>query len=50
MLVNGVWVVFGIYKIGKMDIKEMVCELGSERLKDVVLIVCEVGDVVICNR
>jgi ectoine hydroxylase-related dioxygenase (phytanoyl-CoA dioxygenase family) len=48
--VNGVWVVPGTHKLGKMDIPTMVAESGSERLKDAVPIVCEAGDVVICNR
>lgn len=48
--VNGVWVVPGTHKLGKMDIKAMVEESGGERLKDAVPIVCEAGDVVMCNR
>ena len=48
--VNGVWVVPGTHKLGKMDIPTMVAESGSERLRDAVPIVCEAGDVVICNR
>ncbi|WP_306252814.1 phytanoyl-CoA dioxygenase family protein [Parvularcula sp. IMCC14364] len=48
--VNGVWVVPGTHKLGKLNIKEMVEESGSARLKGAVPIVCEPGDVVICNR
>lgn len=48
--VNGVWLVPGTHKMGKLDITEMVRESGSERLKDAVPIVCDPGDVVICNR
>lgn len=48
--VNGVWVVPGTHKVGRLDIKAMVKESGSERLRDAVPIVCEPGDVVICNR
>ncbi|GAA6156286.1 hypothetical protein NBRC116588_17590 [Pyruvatibacter sp. HU-CL02332] len=48
--VNGVWVVPGTHKMGKIDIVAMVEESGSERLKDAVPIVCEPGDVVMCNR
>ncbi|MBX7482722.1 phytanoyl-CoA dioxygenase family protein [Qipengyuania qiaonensis] len=48
--VNGVWVVPGTHKLGKMDIKAMIAEAGSERLPDAVPLVCEAGDVVICNR
>lgn len=48
--VNGVWVVPGTHKLGKLDITEMVKASGCERLKDAVPIVCEPGDVVMCNR
>ncbi|MBT8114993.1 MAG: phytanoyl-CoA dioxygenase family protein [Arenicella sp.] len=48
--VNGVWVVPGSHKVGKIDIKALVAELGSERLPDAVPIICNPGDVVICNR
>ncbi len=48
--VNGVWVVPGTHKQGKIDINAMVEQSGSERLNDAVPIVCEPGDVVICNR
>jgi ectoine hydroxylase-related dioxygenase (phytanoyl-CoA dioxygenase family) len=48
--VNGVWTVPGTHKLGKIDIKAMVEDAGSERLRDAVPLVCEAGDVVICNR
>ncbi|GAA5315160.1 MAG: hypothetical protein AseanaTS_03640 [Candidatus Pelagadaptatus aseana] len=48
--VNGVWVVPGTHKQGHIDIKKMVAEAGSERLPEAVPIVCNPGDVVICNR
>lgn len=48
--VNGVWVVPGTHRDGKLDITKMVEASGSERLQDAVPIVCEAGDVVICNR
>jgi hypothetical protein len=48
--VNGVWVVPGTHKQGRLDIKTMVAENGSERLSDAVPLVCNPGDVVICNR
>ena len=35
--VNGVWAVPGTHKLGKIDIKAMVEEAGSERLTDAVL-------------
>ncbi len=48
--VNGVWVLPGTHKQGKLDIAELVKESGSERLTGAVPIVCDPGDVVICNR
>ena len=47
---NGVWVVPGTHKLGKVDIKAMVEEAGSERLLQAVPMVCKAGDVVISNR
>jgi ectoine hydroxylase-related dioxygenase (phytanoyl-CoA dioxygenase family) len=48
--VNGVWVLPGTQKQGKLDIKALVAESGSERLEGAVPIVCNPGDVVMCNR
>jgi hypothetical protein len=48
--VNGVWVKPGSHKEGKIDIKKLVEESGSERIEGMVPLVCEPGDVVICNR
>ena len=48
--VNGVWVVPGTHKVGKIDITKLVSESGSERLNDALPIVCNPGDTVICNR
>jgi ectoine hydroxylase-related dioxygenase (phytanoyl-CoA dioxygenase family) len=48
--VNGVWVVPGTHKLGKLDIKELIKEAGSERINNAVPLVCDAGDVVICNR
>ena len=48
--VNGVWVLPGSHKKGKLDIKELVSESGSERINGAVPLVCNPGDVVICNR
>lgn len=48
--VNGVWVLPGSHKVGKIDIKKLVEEAGSERIKGAVPIVCDPGDVIICNR
>lgn len=48
--VNGVWVIPGTHKLGKMDIKKMIADTGSERLEDAVPLICDAGDVVMCNR
>ena len=48
--VNGVWVLPGTHKQGKLDIEALVAESGSERLEGAVPIVCKPGDVVMCNR
>ena len=48
--VNGVWVLPGSHKLGRFDIKKLVAESGSERINGAVPIVCNAGDVVICNR
>ena len=48
--VNGVWVLPGSHKLGKIDITDLVAESGSERLEGAVPLVCNRGDVVICNR
>lgn len=48
--VNGVWVLPGTHKAGKIDIKKLVEESGSERLEGAVPVVCNPGDAVICNR
>lgn len=48
--VNGVWVVPGSHKRGRLDIVQMVAEAGSERLPNAVPIICNAGDVVINNR
>lgn len=47
---NGVWVLPGSHKRGKIDIKAMVEENGSDRLPGAVPMVCEPGDVVMTNR
>ena len=48
--VNGVWVVPGTHKLGRLNVKQIMADAGSERLPDAVPIVCNAGDVVICNR
>jgi hypothetical protein len=47
---NGVWVVPGSHKRGKIDITRMVAEAGTERLADAVPIICAPGDVAMTNR
>ena len=47
---NGVWVVPGSHKRGKIDIKTLVAEAGTERLPDAVPILCKPGDVAMTNR
>ncbi|MFT5692615.1 MAG: ectoine hydroxylase-related dioxygenase (phytanoyl-CoA dioxygenase family) [Oceanicoccus sp.] len=46
---NGVWVVPGSQN-GRADIAAMVKAAGSDRLPDAVPLICDPGDVVICNR
>jgi hypothetical protein len=48
--VNGVWVVPGTHKQGKIDITKLIEEAGSERINHAVPLICDAGDVVICNR
>ncbi len=48
--VNGVWVVPGTHAQGKIDIKKLIAESGSERIEGAMPILCNAGDVVICNR
>ena len=47
---NGVWIVPGTHKRGKVDIGAMAADAGSERLPDAVPIVCKPGDVAMTNR
>ena len=47
---NGLWVVPGSHRMGKVDIKAMVAAAGSDRLPDAVPLVCAPGDVAITNR
>lgn len=48
--VNGVWVVPGSHREGQLDVAELVAAAGSERIPEAVPLVCDPGDVVICNR
>jgi len=48
---NGLWVVPGTHKLGRVDIKRMVADNGGDdRLPDAVPLLCEAGDVTIVNR
>ena len=47
---NALWVVPGSHKLGKIDIKGLVNDAGTDRLPDAVPMLCEPGDVAICNR
>ena len=47
---NALWVVPGSHKRGKIDIKAEVKACGSDRLPDAVPMLCEPGDIAICNR
>ena len=47
---NGVWIVPGTHKLGKVNIKALVDKSGSERLEEAVPLICEAGDVAITNR
>ena len=48
--VNGVWVLPGSHKMGKIDSADLVSSSQSERIEGAVPLVCDRGDVVICNR
>ncbi|MEZ5728510.1 MAG: phytanoyl-CoA dioxygenase family protein [Burkholderiaceae bacterium] len=47
---NGLWVVPGSHKIGRVDIKAMALAAGSDRLPDAVPLICAPGDMAITNR
>ena len=47
---NALWVVPGSHKLGKIDIKGLVDDAGTDRLPDAAPMLCEPGDVAICNR
>src|SRR5262249_60876778 len=47
---NGVWVVPGSHKRGRIDIKAKVAKAGTERLPDAVPMICAPGDVAMTNR
>ena len=47
---NGLWVVPGSHKRGKLDISELLVEGEAERIPEAVPMICAPGDVAICNR
>lgn len=47
---NSVWVLPGSHKLGRVDIRNLETEDGSDRLVGAVPMVCKAGDVVILNR
>ena len=47
---NALWVVPGTHTSGKADIPAMVANSGSDRLDGAVPMLCQPGDVAICNR
>lgn len=47
---NGLWVVPGSHRDGKLDITAMVADAGSDRLAEAVPVICAPGDVCINNR
>ncbi len=47
---NGVWVVPGSHKRGKIDISRIAADAGTERLPDAVPMICKPGDVAMTNR
>ena len=47
---NGLWVVPGSHREGRVDIEAMVRDAGSDRLPEAVPLICGPGDVAICNR
>ncbi|HTE36119.1 MAG TPA: phytanoyl-CoA dioxygenase family protein [Reyranella sp.] len=47
---NGVWVVPGSHKQGRIDIRTLVARAGSERLPEAVPMICKPGDVAMTNR
>ena len=47
---NGLWVVPGSHRQGKVDLRAAVARCGSERLPDAVPLVCAPGDVAVTNR
>ena len=47
---NGLWIVPGSHDQGKVDIEALMAAAGSDRLPEAVPLICDPGDVVMCNR
>ena len=47
---NCVWTLPGSHKLGRVDIKTLVAESGSERIDGAVPMLCQPGDVMVLNR
>ena len=47
---NGVWILPGSHKLGRVDIRALVEQAGSERIEGAVPLLCGAGDVFILNR
>ncbi|MDF1722050.1 MAG: phytanoyl-CoA dioxygenase family protein [Minwuia sp.] len=47
---NGVWVLPGSHRLGRVDIKRLTTESGSERITGAVPLICDSGDVIMTNR
>jgi ectoine hydroxylase-related dioxygenase (phytanoyl-CoA dioxygenase family) len=45
-----VWVLPGSHKLGRIDIKKLVEDSGSERIGSAVPLICDGGDVIMTNR
>ena len=47
---NAVWVLPASHRLGRINIKKLVEDSGSERIADAVPLVCDAGDVIMTNR
>ncbi len=47
---NSVWILPGTHKSGKMDIRGMIKNTGSDRIDGAIPLLCEAGDTFILNR
>lgn len=47
---NGLWVIPGTHRQGRVNIKAIAQAAGSDRLPQAVPLICDPGDIVICNR